>query len=388
MKKSVFTLILLGLILSKPALSHNISYSKLQDNTTQDYTDNKKTEKLKLEISNLEAEIKALLGEIAQNKELIDIKNDAILTIRKIVPASKREKKKNDDLIKDYEKEVKDVSGVIGKIQKKLDKQEEELAKKSAELEKEANKIRKEEAKEQAKVDAKNAKLQAKADAENTKQLAKEQQIKAKQDAVQRKQELAKRKEDEKKLAKYKKEEQKAQNSQAFKSMLEEERKRKEEAQRIKEEEEREAIQNHQPRKVAVFDPTGMPNKDVIDVVREMIQNALIKVKNEKDLSVYAVLEREKIDIVLKENKYQSSGMVNDSQVSELGKQLGADMVCVATVKFVSNEYTVSLRLIEVETAVASESGLFSHINLRAAAQGAINDMLGIDAKRRFSLPF
>ena len=52
-----------------------------------------------------------------------------------------------------------------------------------------------------------------------------------------------------------------------------------------------------------------------------------------------------------KEQKYQRTGAVDDSDISRLGKQFGVQYVCVADVSDVFGEKFISTRLIDVETA-------------------------------------
>lgn len=52
-----------------------------------------------------------------------------------------------------------------------------------------------------------------------------------------------------------------------------------------------------------------------------------------------------------KEQKYQRTGAVDDSDISRLGKQFGVQYVCVADISDVFGEKYVSARLIDVETA-------------------------------------
>ena len=100
-------------------------------------------------------------------------------------------------------------------------------------------------------------------------------------------------------------------------------------------------------KKVAVFDPSGLEDNTIIEIAREILIDKIV------NSNTYVVLEREKINQVLKENTYQQQGGVDDGQVSSLGKQMGADYVCVSTIKQLSGRYFVSARLVDVETAQA-----------------------------------
>lgn len=54
---------------------------------------------------------------------------------------------------------------------------------------------------------------------------------------------------------------------------------------------------------------------------------------------------------ISKEQEYQRNGTVDDKEISNLGKQFGAQLVCVVIISPIFNENYVSARLIDVETA-------------------------------------
>lgn len=126
-----------------------------------------------------------------------------------------------------------------------------------------------------------------------------------------------------------------------------------------------------QKKKVAVFDPTGMNDDAAIQIAREMIIDRLISSTN------YIVLEREKINQVLKENAYQQGGHVDESQISDLGKQMGADYVCVSTVQSLSGNYFFSTRLVDVITAQAYASGVGRNTDIFVAIEIASSKLVG-----------
>ena len=98
-------------------------------------------------------------------------------------------------------------------------------------------------------------------------------------------------------------------------------------------------------RKVAVFDPAGSVDTTLLDVVREEISSAVVNTRG------YTVLERQLINKVLEENKFQASGLVNDEQVSDIGRRMGADYVVVSTISTLGSNYYISCKMIEVATA-------------------------------------
>ena len=98
-------------------------------------------------------------------------------------------------------------------------------------------------------------------------------------------------------------------------------------------------------RKVAVFDPVASVDNAIIEIVREEISSAIVNSKG------YVALERRLINKVLEENKFQGSGLVGESQISEIGKVMGADYVFVTTISAISTNYYISCKLVEVKTA-------------------------------------
>jgi len=100
-----------------------------------------------------------------------------------------------------------------------------------------------------------------------------------------------------------------------------------------------------QDRKVAVFDPAGDMSNSQKAIVREKISSIIVNTGG------YTVLEREQIDRVLRENRFQASGLVDDSQAVEMGKLMGANLVLVCNISFMNSNYHFSFKLINVETA-------------------------------------
>ena len=98
-------------------------------------------------------------------------------------------------------------------------------------------------------------------------------------------------------------------------------------------------------RKVAVFDPAGKVEEALLEIVREEISSVVVNTTG------YTVLERQLINKVLEENKFQESGLVNDTQVSDIGKRMGADYVFVTTISMLGRNFYISCKMIEVATA-------------------------------------
>lgn len=76
----------------------------------------------------------------------------------------------------------------------------------------------------------------------------------------------------------------------------------------------------------------------------------------------YSVTERTNdfLTAIAKEQSYQQSGAVDDKEISRIGKQFGAQFVCVATIDEAFNLPYISARLIDVETAEVEGTANFS----------------------------
>lgn len=120
-----------------------------------------------------------------------------------------------------------------------------------------------------------------------------------------------------------------------------------------------------QNKKVAVFDPAGSIPTATRDMVREEISSVIVNTPG------YKVLERAQINKVLEENKFQMGGLVDDSQISDIGKRLGADFALVSTVQIMDDgRYHFSCKLINVLTAEVEKQ--------KTGRSQAKNDLLDI----------
>lgn len=73
-----------------------------------------------------------------------------------------------------------------------------------------------------------------------------------------------------------------------------------------------------------------------------------------------------------KEQNYQTTGAVDDNELSRLGKQFGVQLVCVADVSDVFGEKYVSARLIDVETAEVANTANVS------SPMSSMNELLSV----------
>lgn len=101
------------------------------------------------------------------------------------------------------------------------------------------------------------------------------------------------------------------------------------------------------PKKIAVFSSDDKAKTEGFGVVfREILIEKLTKSSN------YIPVERDQIDQVLRENKYQETGLVDEDKIKIIGKQLGADYVCISTIVKIGENYFLSAKLVDIETAV------------------------------------
>ncbi|MGC9374990.1 MAG: CsgG/HfaB family protein [Bacteroidales bacterium] len=103
--------------------------------------------------------------------------------------------------------------------------------------------------------------------------------------------------------------------------------------------------QGQEDQKVAVFDPVGDVSQNLKIVIREELSNAVVNTLG------FTVLERELINKVLAENEFQMKGHVDDSQIGELGKKMGANYVSYASISLVGGNYYISCKMVDVKTA-------------------------------------
>ena len=101
----------------------------------------------------------------------------------------------------------------------------------------------------------------------------------------------------------------------------------------------------------------------------------------------YQMIERsaEFLRFVSEEQNYQRSGAVDDNQIAELGKQYGADCVCVVDITHVDSYLYVATRMIDVTLSTSQRAGdaentnYSSPVDLRKTVTAAVKKMEGIN---------
>ncbi|MDR2065516.1 MAG: CsgG/HfaB family protein [Prevotellaceae bacterium] len=100
--------------------------------------------------------------------------------------------------------------------------------------------------------------------------------------------------------------------------------------------------------RVAVFDPSA--SGSIIDdgtkiVVREIISSVFVNTGD------YTIVERSLLDKIMKEQAFSNSGIVDDSQATELGKLAGANKVVLSVITQTGNRGMLSIKIIDVMSA-------------------------------------
>jgi hypothetical protein len=78
-----------------------------------------------------------------------------------------------------------------------------------------------------------------------------------------------------------------------------------------------------------------------------------------------------------KEQSYQQGGNVDDNQICKLGKQYGANLVCVVKISHSMGSKYIDVRLLEVETAeIKRTASDFNQLKRQSSAVGAANNII------------
>lgn len=110
-------------------------------------------------------------------------------------------------------------------------------------------------------------------------------------------------------------------------------------------------VQSQDKPKVAVY-TTDESDYNIGAFVGDYLINAIVK------RGEYIAIERtaQFLSEINKEQSFQRTGAVDDSQISRLGKNMGVQYVCVVKVARVGAQLFMSARLIDVETAAVKST--------------------------------
>ncbi len=103
---------------------------------------------------------------------------------------------------------------------------------------------------------------------------------------------------------------------------------------------------------------------DVTEVTKETAESALYQ--NLIGAKKYKILERSRIEEILKEQAFQSTGATDESKVVEIGKILGVEKLLTSTLYLKGEkQFAISVSVIDVATAQVEFSREFSYTNYR-----------------------
>ncbi|MDA3868336.1 MAG: hypothetical protein PF489_16505 [Salinivirgaceae bacterium] len=97
--------------------------------------------------------------------------------------------------------------------------------------------------------------------------------------------------------------------------------------------------------KVAVLSPEDKSNSGFANVMREMLITGISK------SDYYSPITKALVDKVLKENNNKIVEVGDEEMVSKLGKQVGADFICVSMVQKVDSNFFITTKLVNAETS-------------------------------------
>jgi TolB-like protein len=103
----------------------------------------------------------------------------------------------------------------------------------------------------------------------------------------------------------------------------------------------------------------GLPKVAVLDIIAQKgIDSSVVVPVTESIMEevvgtrAYVVLDRAYIEQVLKEQEFDVSVMVSDTQVAKAGQYVGADYVVTGKVQLLGSAYFLVAKMIEVRTGV------------------------------------
>jgi Curli production assembly/transport component CsgG. len=105
--------------------------------------------------------------------------------------------------------------------------------------------------------------------------------------------------------------------------------------------------------------------KDEASVIYAGFCNELVKSR------LYTVVEREKMDEILKEHAFAQSGVVSEKNAAKAGELIGAQKMVTGTLSKLDNGYILSIRLIDVTSGTIEKS-------VQKEVEGTIADFLAL----------
>lgn len=117
-------------------------------------------------------------------------------------------------------------------------------------------------------------------------------------------------------------------------------------------------IPENDRKNIAIMEFSVSPSSigsDIATMLAELFQDILVKAK------AFNVIERRRIETVLKEQKLQQSGITDIEKAASLGKILNAQEILLGAIRGLDNKKIVSLSIIDVESSkiIYSDTGQY-----------------------------
>jgi hypothetical protein len=94
------------------------------------------------------------------------------------------------------------------------------------------------------------------------------------------------------------------------------------------------------------FNLKGIRNSKINEIIENKITTKLVQ------SGQYIVVERKKLDTILKEHKLIESGLVDEKSISKIGKLLSADIILTGSFTKIRDRWHINLRVLDVKTGV------------------------------------
>ncbi len=138
-----------------------------------------------------------------------------------------------------------------------------------------------------------------------------------------------------------------------------------------------------QNKKIALLEPrAGEGSTEIFGMEKAMVRGELRKaIVNHTG---YEAFTRADVDQLMKEQDFQRTGLVDDSQVKRLGEMSGADYICISTLNKSNSEFYLEAYLINVETGgISNPASQYGELidgklsNMLPVCQALAQELLG-----------
>lgn len=134
---------------------------------------------------------------------------------------------------------------------------------------------------------------------------------------------------------------------------------------------------------IAVMDlkPVGIDNNTAV-AASNIIRNELIKNGD------FNVIERTQMDLVLKEQGIQQTGLIDQRKAIEIGKMMSAKKILIGEVNSIGTNIIITIRIVDVENGISEFSSQEQISDQKKLANGAVKlvELLTDSVKRRYDI--